>query len=66
LDTAGLKHVEIAEEGISLDEVERALLCRALEQTGENQTRAARLLGISRQTLIYRMEKYEIRRRKAP
>ncbi|MCK6480182.1 MAG: hypothetical protein HUU06_00920 [Planctomycetaceae bacterium] len=66
LDTSGLERLEIAEEGISLDAVERALLCRALDQMGWNQSRAARLLGITRQTLIYRMEKYEIERRKAP
>lgn len=66
LDTAGLDRLEIAEDGISLDAVERALLCRALEQTGGNQTRAARLLGLTRQTLIYRMQKYEIGRRSAP
>ncbi len=66
LDTAGLDRLEIADEGISLEAVERALLSRALEQTGGNQSKAARLLGLSRQTLIYRMQKYGIGRRSAP
>ena len=32
----------------------------ALAKTGGNQTRAARLLGITRRTLGYRMNKYGI------
>ncbi len=48
--------------GISLDQVERDLLQKALEQTGGNVTQAARLLGISRDTLRYRMEKHGLMR----
>ena len=44
--------------GISLEAVERALLVRALEKAGGNQSAAARLLGVSRDTLRYRMEKF--------
>ncbi len=39
-------------------EVERILIKRALEKTGGNQVQAARLLGISRNTLRNRTEKY--------
>jgi len=46
-----------------LEEVERQLLLKALEAANWNQTRAASLLRISRQTLIYRMEKYHLRDR---
>ncbi|MHB0886221.1 MAG: sigma-54-dependent transcriptional regulator [Bacillota bacterium] len=49
---------DIPDEGLSLEDVERELLRRALAKAGGNQTRAARLLGVSRQTLIYRMQKY--------
>ncbi len=53
--------LEIPPEGIRLEQVERQLLLKALEMAGWNQTRAAALLGISRQTLIYRMEKFSLR-----
>jgi two-component system NtrC family response regulator len=51
-------HLQIPDDGISLEEVERELLCKALEKCGGNQTRAARFLDITRKTLIYRMEKF--------
>jgi DNA-binding NtrC family response regulator len=47
----------LPEEGINLDEVEQGLLQQALERTQGNQSAAARLLGISRYALRYRMEK---------
>ncbi len=50
--------LELPEEGISLEEVEKEILLRALEKHHWHQTRAARYLNISRKTLIYRMEKY--------
>ncbi|HMF52962.1 MAG TPA: sigma-54 dependent transcriptional regulator [Edaphobacter sp.] len=50
--------IELPEEGVSLEAVERELILRALEQTKGNQTKAAKYLDISRRTLIYRMEKY--------
>ncbi len=48
-------------EGISLEEVERSYLLQALESSGWNITQAARLLGLSRDTLRYRIEKYGLR-----
>jgi len=42
----------------SLEKTEKALLEKALERTGGNQTRAARELGISRVWLRKKMEKY--------
>ncbi|MEG9436736.1 sigma-54-dependent Fis family transcriptional regulator [Edaphobacter sp. HDX4] len=50
--------IELPEEGVSLEAVERELILRALEQAKGNQTKAAKYLDISRRTLIYRMEKY--------
>jgi transcriptional regulator with PAS, ATPase and Fis domain len=44
--------------GIVLDEVERNLISSALNRTNNNKSKAARLLGLSRDTLRYRMEKY--------
>ena len=59
-------YVELPEQGISLDRVERDLLLRALEKFNWNQTQAARYLDISRRTLIYRREKHEFRREPDP
>ena len=53
-------NITLPDEGLSLDEVEKSLILQALEKTDYNQTNAAKLLGITRHTLIYRMEKYEI------
>jgi DNA-binding NtrC family response regulator len=53
--------LDIPEEGVSLEAIERELLLRALEKAEGNQTRAARYLDISRRTFIYRMEKHGIR-----
>ncbi len=52
--------VRLPEQGISLASVERDLITQALERTGGNRTRAAALLGLSRDTLRYRLEKWEI------
>lgn len=53
--------LDLPEQGISLEGIERELLVRALEKFNGNQTRAAKYLDISRRTLIYRMEKYGLR-----
>jgi two-component system response regulator AtoC len=45
-------------EGVSLDEVERQLLVQALERAGGNQTQAAQLLGINRDQVRYRIDKF--------
>jgi DNA-binding NtrC family response regulator len=45
-------------EGVNLDEVERQLVVQALERAAGNQTRAGRLLGINRDQVRYRIEKF--------
>jgi two-component system response regulator HydG len=47
-------------DGMKLEDVERTLLLRALERSGNNLTRAARLLGMGRGALRYRLEKHGI------
>jgi len=47
---------------LSLDDLERELIQKALDRTSWNQSKAARLLGLTRRTLQYRVEKYNIRR----
>ena len=44
-----------------LADVERAAIVAALEADNQNQTRAARRLGLSRRALIYKMEKYGLK-----
>ena len=53
---AGLS-LEIPDDGVDLEAIERELIQRALEKADGNVTRAARLLGLTRRTLQYRIEK---------
>src|SRR5262249_33572765 len=48
-------------EGISFEDVERSLITQAMDQTGWNITRAAKLLGLSFRTLQYRLEKFNFK-----
>ena len=52
----------LPEKGFSLQELERDILLAALERKRWNQVRTARYLGITRNTLIYRMRKFGLRR----
>ena len=45
----------------TLEDMERAQIARTLDEVEGNQSKAARLLGISREKLRYRMRKYEIK-----
>jgi two-component system NtrC family response regulator len=54
--------MDLPAEGLSLDGVEKDLIIRVLKKFSWNQTHAAQYLGISRRTLIYRMEKHGIHR----
>ena len=47
-------------EGIRLEDVERQLISSALEIAADNKSKAARLLGLSRDTLRYRLEKHKL------
>ena len=55
-------HLVLPPQGISLEAVEKELIVRALEKCNWNQTHAAQYLDISRKTLIYRMEKFGLRK----
>jgi two-component system response regulator AtoC len=55
-----LLEYEIPNTGISLVAIEKAIILKALEKSGYNQSQAAKLLAITRNTLRYRMEKYGI------
>ncbi len=45
-------------EGVNLEQLERQLLVEALERAGGNQTHAGQLLGINRDQVRYRIEKF--------
>jgi two-component system NtrC family response regulator len=49
---------EIPDEGLSLTELEKDLILKALEKAGGNKTQAAKLLGLTRRTLYSRLERY--------
>ena len=50
----------LPDTGIKLEEVEKELLQQALEKTGGNQSKAARILGLTRYAFIYRLKKYQL------
>lgn len=50
----------LPDEGLNLEEIEINLLRSALKKSGGNKSKAARLLGLSRDTLRYRLEKYNL------
>jgi two-component system, NtrC family, response regulator len=52
--------MDLPAAGIRLEEVERGLLEEALRRSAGNRSAAARYLGISRQTLLYRMGKFDL------
>jgi transcriptional regulator with GAF, ATPase, and Fis domain len=55
--------IELPANGISLDDLERSLVVQALERSGWNQTRAATLLGLNRDQIRYRIEKFALERK---
>jgi len=61
-----VSHLSLPSNKLSLKErvahLEKELVLNALEETGWVQTKAAKLLGISRRIIRYKMEKYGIKR----
>lgn len=62
----GRLRIELPDEGISLDDVERDLIVAALEKHDWNQTKAAAYLDITRSTLMYRVRKFGLERETPP
>ncbi len=52
--------LELPPQGVDLEEMEKSLVLQALERTGWNQTRAAKLLGLNRDQIHYRIEKFQL------
>jgi DNA-binding NtrC family response regulator len=59
-ERAGLLEIDIPDGGIRFEEVERAIIIGGLRKARGSQSDAARLLGLTRDTLRYRMEKFGI------
>jgi two-component system response regulator AtoC len=58
----GGQGLELPAEGVDLEQLERSLVVQALERSGWNQTRAAALLGLNRDQIRYRIEKFKLER----
>jgi two-component system response regulator AtoC len=54
--------VELPASGVDIEQLERSLVVQALERSGWNQTRAAALLGLNRDQIRYRIEKFKLER----
>jgi DNA-binding NtrC family response regulator len=48
--------------GSTVDEMERLLILRTLESTGQNKTRAAEILGVSLKTMHNKLKEYSLTR----
>jgi transcriptional regulator of acetoin/glycerol metabolism len=51
---------KLPDQGLNMDDLEADLIKQALHRALGNRSKAARLLGLSRDTLLYRMKKYAI------
>jgi two-component system, NtrC family, response regulator AtoC len=58
-DAAGTL-MPVTDGSVSLYDMEKQAIIQALETENNNQTRAAKMLGISRDTLRYKMKKYQL------
>ncbi len=52
--------IELPANGLNLEDTEKSLVRQALERTGWNQTRAAKLLGLNRDQIHYRIDKFKL------
>ena len=60
MDAAGQLSVDFPAEGLAIEEVEKQLIQAALAEVKGNVSKAAALLHLSRDTLRYRIGKYEL------
>jgi two-component system response regulator AtoC len=54
--------MQLPAQGVDLEQLERSLVIQALERSGWNQTHAATLLGLNRDQIRYRIEKFKLER----
>ena len=53
---------ELPDDGLDMEAFEKEMIRKALERSGGNASRAAKLLKMSYKTFLYRMEKFNIHR----
>ncbi len=58
--TVSNQRFQLPSEGVKLEDLECQLLVQALERSSGNQTQAGELLGINRDQVRYRMEKFNL------
>jgi DNA-binding NtrC family response regulator len=58
MSAAAGEEFELPANGLDLEQVERQFVVQALKRSGGNQTRAAALLGLNRDQIRYRIEKF--------
>jgi DNA-binding protein Fis len=54
------RNLLFATDGVDLEELERSLVTQALARSQGNQTRAGALLGLNRDQVRYRIEKFKL------
>lgn len=59
-DESGKVQIDIPPQGVSLDDIEKAAIVKAIKMCHYNLSHAARLLRISRETMRYRVRKYKL------
>jgi DNA-binding NtrC family response regulator len=60
LSPFNIPDIAIPSSGLDLEQLNKTLIIKALKQSSGNKTEAARLLGMSRPTIIYRIKKFGI------
>ncbi len=60
IQTQNDENFTLPDNGIRLEDLEASMINQALSKARGNQSRAAKLLGLTRSTLIYRMKKFAI------
>jgi two-component system response regulator AtoC len=58
--SAGMEAAPAATLIVPLEQMERDMVTRAMQAAGNNQTRAAELLGVTRDQLRYRLKKFDL------
>jgi DNA-binding NtrC family response regulator len=59
-EASGPIGASVVKAGLSVHEMERALIVETLIATGGNRTRAAEALGMSRRALLYKIKRYDL------